>query len=1229
MMFGSSFFSAQLFVANDRQEARPRRDRQDQQFIRWGIPVKRLILISGMLFAAVLICPVLGSETLSQQNTSLVIPGVVVEKVAPHGESEKAGLQEGDILLAWSRGDNKGEIQSPFDIMDVETEQGRLGGVKLEGLRGAARQRQTWSLGPSSWGLTTRPNFSEPLLSSYLQGQELANRGKAAEIVEATKRWKELARQSSAAMASWLATWLYFHNAEVLRNAKLWKEADENYQSAVQSVSAASPVVGARVLQAWANAYQQRNDWANAEKYLQQSVVKVESTGSGRLLIALDLNTLGTVSWRRGDLGKAEQYCRQALEIREKLAPGSLDVAQSLHSLGIVAEERGDLAKADQYARQALEIREKLAPGSLDVAQSLNSLGNVAKDRGDLAKADQYARQALEIREKLLPGSLDVAASLNNLGLVAEQQGELAKADQYHRQALEIRERLAPGSLDVAASLNNLGLVVYQLGDLAKADQYYRQALEIKEKLAPGSITLAASLSNLGNVAEERGDLAKADQYYRQALEISEKLAPGSLLLAESLKTLGFVVYARGDLAKADQYYRQALEIEERLAPGSLFLAESLNSLARVAKDRGDLAKADQYYRQALEVSEKQAPGSLILAVSLNNLGNVAKKRGDLAKAEQYHRQAVSICEKVAPDRIETAKFLADLASVLHDRQQPDVAAQFYARAVSALESQTAHLGGSEEVRSGFYANHSDIYREYVDLLLEQNQQAQAFEILERSRTRILLEMLMAANIDIRKGADASLLEQERSLRKLLAAKSDRRLRLLGEKDEEKQIAVFTQQIEDLEKEYQEIEDRLRLSSAGYAALTQPQSLNANEIQGLLDPDTVLLEFSLGEKRSHVFVVTPTSVNVYELPKQSEIESAAKRVYGFLSSRSTEIHRETRLQRQLREREAAAKLGQMLLTPVARAIQGKRLLIVSDGALQYIPFAALPSPESRIGSRVPLIAEHEIVNLPSASILAVLRREVSGRKAAPKAVMVVADPVFDSHDVRLHRSSKTVDVSANPYEVTDQFSLDRSAREVGAARDGIFPRLPFSRREAEAIYATATRGDATKALDFDASKATAMSKELGNYRIVHLATHGLVNSEHPAFSGLVFSLFDRQGRRQDGFLRLSDIYNLELNADLVVLSGCQTALGKQIQGEGLIGITRGFMYAGSPRVIASLWKVDDEATAELMKKFYENVLRNGQTPAEALRAAQMWMLKQTRWKAPYNWAGFILQGEWK
>jgi len=338
-----------------------------------------------------------------------------------------------------------------------------------------------------------------------------------------------------------------------------------------------------------------------------------------------------------------------------------------------------------------------------------------------------------------------------------------------------------------------------------------------------------------------------------------------------------------------------------------------------------------------------------------------------------------------------------------------------------------------------------------------------------------------------------------------------------------------------------------------------------------------------------------------------------------------------------------------VLGPVAAQLQNKRLLIVSDGALQYIPFAVLPAP-STSGSKTPapLVAEHEIVNLPSASVLAVLRREEINRKPAGKAVAVLADPVFATRDDRVQLASlknQTVQgsVSQEPSSNPSVFQaaepdmssddgpsdLDRSAREIGVSGDGMFPRLPFTRREADAIYSTTGRKDALEALDFEASKATALSSQLKDYRIVHFATHGLLNNDHPELSGLVFSLVDKQGQSQDGFLRLLDIYNMELNADLVVLSACQTALGKEIGEEGLVGLTRGFMYAGAPRVVASLWKVDDEATAALMKKFYEGMLREHETPAQALRSAQQWMRTQKSWQSPYYWAGFQLQGEWK
>ena len=191
------------------------------------------------------------------------------------------------------------------------------------------------------------------------------------------------------------------------------------------------------------------------------------------------------------------------------------------------------------------------------------------------------------------------------------------------------------------------------------------------------------------------------------------------------------------------------------------------------------------------------------------------------------------------------------------------------------------------------------------------------------------------------------------------------------------------------------------------------------------------------------------------------------------------------------------------------------------------------------------------------------------------------------------------------------------------------PRLLASREEAEAILAASPGEPSLKAIGFDASKALATSAELDQYRIIHFATHGVLDSEHPELSGLVLSRFDQRGQALDGFLRLDDIYNLKLSADLVVLSACNTGLGKEVRGEGLVGLTRGFMYAGAARVVVSLWNVNDRATSELMARFYARMLKGGERPASALRHAQIEMSGDRRWGAPYYWAAFTLQGEWR
>jgi CHAT domain-containing protein len=518
---------------------------------------------------------------------------------------------------------------------------------------------------------------------------------------------------------------------------------------------------------------------------------------------------------------------------------------------------------------------------------------------------------------------------------------------------------------------------------------------------------------------------------------------------------------------------------------------------------------------------------------------------------------------------------------------------------------------------------------------MKQHKPELAFQVLERSRAQSLREMLANARINIRQGVDPGLLERERSLQSTINIKADRRIELTSQHAAEEQVKALTKEIEGLLGQYEELEGQIRLSSPSFAALTQPKPLSAKEVQlQLLDSDTLLLEYALGEKHSYIFVLTPTSLATYELPKRAEIETAARQVYASVTNGTTKYP------------EASGELSRMVLGPVAAQLAGKRLLIVGDGALEYVPFAILPVPRKpglhlANGNRrtIWLIEEHEIVYSPSASVLISLRHEHSGRKPVPGTVAVLADPVFTASDSRVHFVSGTqsnlfrtatasgkLALSAS-LETGESRELRRSAMEAGVSRDGSLSRLPYTRKEAEAITTITGPKKTVEHLDFDASRENALSPELQDIQIVHFATHGLIDTKHPELSGLVFSLIDRRGQPQDGFLRLSDIYNLRLNADLVVLSACSTALGKEIKGEGLVGLTRGFLYAGASHVVASLWEINDFATAELMEHFYRAMRHDGLTPAAALRAAQIHMLHE--WQFPYYWAAFELQGDWR
>jgi CHAT domain-containing protein len=518
----------------------------------------------------------------------------------------------------------------------------------------------------------------------------------------------------------------------------------------------------------------------------------------------------------------------------------------------------------------------------------------------------------------------------------------------------------------------------------------------------------------------------------------------------------------------------------------------------------------------------------------------------------------------------------------------------------------------NQDFQTKFFATTQEYFSFYIELLMRLHKQepssgynAMALEASERARARSLLDLLVEAHADIRQGVDPQLLEQERSLQKALNAKSEVRARMMKGRYTTEEASDAAKEIDRLTAEYQDVQARLRKASPRYAALTQPQPLDLKGIQANLDKEMLLLQYALGDKQSYLWLVSPTTVQSFELPSRKEIEAAASNYYELLNSVKDPQNKDLS--------DTASDLAEMLLKPVATQLGEKRLVIVADGALQYVPFAALPeSIGSGQGSAQPLIVNHEIVSLPSISVLDTLRSEIKGRNPSPLDIAVLADPVFDPADKRV---KKTLGLQQPNQSTTADIRFTAP--------------LPSTKDEAEGIVALGRPNKSLKALDFEANRALVIGGKLNQYRYVHFATHGLVDSFHPELSAIVLSLVKENGAPQDGYLRAHEIYNINLPADLVVLSACETALGKEVKGEGLISLTRALMYAGAPRVIVSLWAVRDESTAELMVDLYRGMIKQGKRPAEALRAAQIEMLKRDRWSAPHYWAPFVLQGEWR
>jgi CHAT domain-containing protein/Flp pilus assembly protein TadD len=918
--------------------------------------------------------------------------------------------------------------------------------------------------------------------------------------------------------------------------------------------------------------------------------------------------------------------------------------------MGVVYRLLGETQKALEKYNEALPLRRAIGDRRGE-ASVLNDMGVVYRLLGETQKALEKYNEVLPIRRAIGDRGGE-ATVLNNMGVVYESLGETQRALEKYNEALPIRRAVSDRQGE-AFTLGSIGRIYRSLGETQKALEKYNEALLILRAIGDRQGE-ATTLNNIGVVYDSLvGETQKALEKYNEALPILRAIGnrQGE---ATTLNNIGMVYQSLRETQRALDKFNEALLIRRAIGDRQ-GEAATLNGIGMVYQSLRETQKALEKHNEALSISQAIGPRSME-GLTLHNIGTAYNSLGEAQKALDKFNEALSIRRAIGA-RSEEAQTLRSIAQVAQKRGNLAQARQSLEQAISIIESMRANIS-SQELRTSFFASRQEFYQSYIDVLMWMQRQnpaatfdALALEVSERARARSLLELLTESRADIRQGVDASLLERERSLQQLLNAKAAAQFALLNRKHTPAQAETFAKEIASLATEYEELRAQIRVRSPRYAALTQPQPLSLAEIQQqVLDPDTLLLEYSLGEDASYLFVVSQTSITWRRLPKRAEIDAVARRVRELLTAPQRQPgDTEAKYQARVKEARAsywpqAAELSRMLLGPVASQLGRQRLLIVADGALQYIPFAALPAPSpGNDGGRnsgaepQPLFVEHEIVSLPSASTLATLRRETAGRKPAEKSLVVLADPVFTDDDTRVRRGvgkagakEKTRPADSGETDVAFQ-QITISARETGLiGAEGGFGRLLSTRREAAGILALVPQRERMQALDFDASRTTALRPELGEYRIVHFATHGMLNNIHPELSGLVLSLVDEAGQQQDGFLRLQDIYNLKLSADLVVLSACQTGLGKEIKGEGLVGLTRGFMYAGAPRIVASLWKVDDRATSELMKRFYQGLLGPERLrPAGALRQAQLFMWKQKQWRAPFYWAAFVLQGEWK
>jgi CHAT domain-containing protein len=921
--------------------------------------------------------------------------------------------------------------------------------------------------------------------------------------------------------------------------------------------------------------------------------------------------------WHAGEWQQAADAAADAAFLYQQLGESALHAnATYLQGMALVevaaeakaADEQRNLEQVAEIYSQALDlfgtamqIQEHNGQW-YDRAQTLNYFGLTYHNQQRWAEAIPYYNQAAAEFRRLDEWSAEMNP-VANLAVADQDSGQLMRAAATQEKLLE----MMPADREPAwraDTLDNYARAKLILGDTDAALTNFFAALKLHESIS--DLTgQGYSLTGIGATYRMVGEIDLARGYFEQALPIRTSI--------NDTRGQASVLRALAEIDITEHQYESALtylDAASRFDMSPIAVAGIKIQKAQAWLGSGQLERAELSLSSAREEAAEIGSTRLIADVAFWT-GKLHQASNDADASFQWFSNAAELYESIDV-RSGEAGSLLELARLRLDADDTATAIEFGTAAVDRIEGLRSEVT-SMDLRAVYLGARAEYYEVLIESLMRAYEQAgspqaaeryvfRALETSERGKARATVDLINEASVDLSKSIDADIAASLTTLNEQLAETQLYRNRLLENGKQQAQLDDTLKELLRLRAELDVLESDARNSSPLYASVKKPQTLRAPEMQRALGPEEVLLQYWLGENTGIVWVVSQRDIVSVMIPGRNQVNRVARRLHNALSRpRLDSVSR--------RQRSSdVAELSEMIIAPVADELSGASTIVVAaDGALQFVPLGILLGASGK-----PLISTHQVVSVPSMTVISALRSHTGGSSPPEKVLAIVGDPVFSLTDPRIE--SPEVSPAGNA--------------GADGSQEARFRRLPFSGHEVETIAGLVAESDRFVATGLDASASAVAGSNLKDYRYVHFATHGVIDSAQPVSSSLIFSMRDSVGNPEDGFFRLRDVYNMELTADLVVLSACETALGREVRGEGLLGLTQGFLYAGTKSVVASLWQVSDRATAELMAIFYKNMLVDGDRPARALSKAQLEFSQDRRWSDPYFWSGFVVLGEW-